>query len=509
MEKKSTLKKSSYNIFSSVLGQIFTIILGIIIPRLYLVNFGSEINGLLNSVNQIYVYFGLLEAGVGTATLQALYKPVAEGNEHSVSRILAATDKFYRKTGLIYLAGVVVFSVVYPFAVKSDIPKMTVFAIIILNGIPSVVGYFLQGKYTLLLQAEGKQYILTNLMTLSTILVNVARIALVILGFNIVVVQTAYVTINLLRILYIMIYIKRHYKWINLKLDPDTKAISQKNSVLVMQITDMIFRNTDVLILTFFCDLKVVSVYTMYAMLLSMIVTFLDAFSQGFSFVLGQTYNTDRAKYVKLHDVYETYRMTLIFSLYSVAYVFLTPFLKLYTAGVNDISYIDKYLPLLFVLSRLLSCARVSCADVINFAQHYKLTQNRCIAEATINVVVSVACVIRFGIYGVLFGTIAALLYRSNDMIIYANKKILHRSPWITYKRWIILFAVFAFVVVFSNRFVNVETDSYLTLILYAVVFTVCICVLYFSVMSIFEYKQAKEALRIMKIYLDRIKKRL
>ena len=68
---------------------------------------------------------------------------------------------------------------------------------------------------------------------------------------------------------------------------------------------------------------------------------------------------------------------------------------------------------------------------------------------------------------------------------------------------------VFAFVVVFSNRFVNVETDSYLTLILYAVVFTVCICVLYFSVMSIFEYKQAKEALRIMKIYLDRIKKRL
>ena len=199
----------------------------------------------------------------------------------------------------------------------------------------------------------------------------------------------------------------------------------------------------------------------------------------------------------------------MIFSLYSVAYVFLTPFLKLYTAGVNDISYIDKYLPLLFVLSRLLSCARVSCADVINYAQHYKLTQNRCIAEATINVVVSVACVVRFGIYGVLFGTIAALLYRANDMIIYANKKILNRSPWVTYKRWIILFAVFAFVVVFCDRFVNIQTDSYLTLILYAVVFTVCICVLYFSVMSIFEYKQAKEALRIMKIYLDRIKKRL
>ena len=131
----------------------------------------------------------------------------------------------------------------------------------------------LQGKYTLLLQAEGKQYIVTNLTTLSTILVNVVRIVLVIAGFNIVVIQAAYLTINLLRILYLMIYIKKHYKWINLNAEPDVKAISQKNSVLVMQITDMIFRNTDVLILTFFCDLKVVSVYTMYTMIYSMIKT--------------------------------------------------------------------------------------------------------------------------------------------------------------------------------------------------------------------------------------------
>ena len=506
MEIKSTFKKSSYNIFSSLIGQIFTMLLGIIIPRLYLVNFGSEINGLINSVNQIYVYFGLLEAGVGTATLQALYKPVAQDDKHSISRIMAVTDRFYRKTGCIYLVGVLIYSIAYPVFVSSDIPKLTIFAVIIFNGIPGVVGYLLQGKYTLLLQAEGKQYILTNLTTLSTILVNIARIALVFAGFNIVVIQAAYLTINLLRILYLMIYIKKHYKWINLNAEPDVKAISQKNSVLVMQITDMIFRNTDVLILTFFCDLKVVSVYTMYTMIYSMIKTFLDAFSQGFSFALGQTYNTDREKYIRLHDVYETYRMTLIFALYSVTYIFMTPFLKLYTSGVTDIAYIDKYLPLLFVLTYLLSCARASCSDAINYAQHFKLTQSRCIAEAVINLVVSIACVIKFGIYGVLFGTIASLLYRANDMIIYANKRILNRSPWVTYKRWIILFAIFALVIVFSNRFVNINVDNYLALILYAAIYTMVIFVLYFSVISIFERSQAKEALRIVKIYLKNIK---
>lgn len=49
--------------------------------------------------------------------------------------------------------------------------------------------------------------------------------------------------------------------------------------------------------------------------------------------------------------------------------------------------------------------------------------------EAAINVIVSIAAVQFIGIYGVLLGTIAALLYRTNDFIIYANTKILMRSP--------------------------------------------------------------------------------
>ena len=53
----------------------------------------------------------------------------------------------------------------------------------------------------------------------------------------------------------------------------------------------------------------------------------------------------------------------------------------------------------------------------------------RSMIEAAINVIVSIAAVQFIGIYGVLLGTIAALLYRTNDFIIYANTKILMRSP--------------------------------------------------------------------------------
>lgn len=75
MEKR---KKIKYNLFWGIASELLTIVLGIIVPRLILTSYGSEVNGLLGSVTQIYSYIALLEAGIGTATVQALYKTVGK-----------------------------------------------------------------------------------------------------------------------------------------------------------------------------------------------------------------------------------------------------------------------------------------------------------------------------------------------------------------------------------------------------------------------------------------------
>ena len=83
----TNLQKILRNIGSGLVYQILTLVLGITIPRLVLVNLGSEANGLLNSVNQALVYLVLLEGGVGLTITQALYKPVAD-REHSDIKFL-------------------------------------------------------------------------------------------------------------------------------------------------------------------------------------------------------------------------------------------------------------------------------------------------------------------------------------------------------------------------------------------------------------------------------------
>lgn len=498
-------RRSFYNIFFGLLSQIISIALGIIIPRLVLVSLGSESNGLLSSVNQALVYLSLLEAGIGTATLQALYKPVAEEDKSSINQIMAATNIYYKRVGLYYFIATLSLAIIYPIVVKSSLSYFTIFSVILLSGLSQVINFFFQGKYRILMQVEGKNYILTNLGTIINAFTSISKIILLLLGYDIIVLQLMYFVFSLLQMIYIMKYIKKNYKWLDLSVTPNYDAISQKNSVLIHQISGLIFQNTDVLILTVACGLKVVSVYSMYVMLFGMIGTTISTINSGVSFAMGQAYNTDKKKFNILYNAFETYNMSLTFSLYCVATIFIIPFLKLYTAGVTDVNYFDKLLPYLFVATYLLSNGRSAAQRVIEYAGHFKLTQDRSIIESAINVVVSLVGVVKFGIYGVLLGTIAALLYRTNDMILYSSKRLLKRSPFKTYLKWgtnLVLYITF--IIIFNKILLKITLDNYLILILFAGLVSIIVVSVFFAVGSLIDNESFKYCLSYVRKYLKK-----
>ena len=490
-------KKIHRNLFLGIGSQVVTIVLGIIVPRLILTNYGSEVNGLLSSVTQIYSYVGLLEAGIGVATVQALYKTIGENSRDKTNSVLAATNKYYHRTGVLYLLAILAFSIIYPLVIKTDIPLITIVLVIVFNGMGSVINYFFQAKYFLLLQAEGKNYIQTSVTLFTNVFKNIASIILMSLGFDVVFVQMIAMVVSLIQMIYITWYIKRKYSWIDLSVEPDFQSISQSKNVLVHQISGLIFNNTDTIILSIFCGLKVTSVYAMYMMLFNMISTALGTVSSSVLFTMGHSYHIDKKRFIKLYDCFELYYVTLVFALYSIANFFILPFMKLYTGGVTDINYLDPYLPLMFISTFLLSCGRVAPNQAITIAGHFKKTQYRSILESVINLTVSLVAVNFLGIYGVLIGTIAALLYRANDIVIYSSKHILQRTCWITYKRWIVNLAVFIGVLLI-NRFLTFEMNSYLSIAIVFVPYALCTCVLFFGIASLTELSTAKNMLGLV-----------
>lgn len=491
-------KKSEKNIIFGLLNQLVVIIFGLLLPRMFITSYGSEINGLVSSVNQIYTYVALLEAGVGTASLQALYKTIANDDINETNSVLSATHRFYKRTGILYFLSVILISILYPLIVKSNIPTITIVLVILFNGLGGVVNYFFQGKYRILLRAEGKNYVLSNLSTVIYFLTNAAKIVLILFGFDVAIVTLSHFIVNLLQMSFIMLYIKKNYKWIDLKVKPNNDAISSKNSVMIHQISNLVFSNTDILILTLLSGLKDVSVYSLYNSFFTMCKSILFSFLDGVQYALGQTFNSDFEKFKEIQERFESLYMVLTFMIYSVLYSVISPFIAIYTRGISDANYIDKYIPLLFTLVYLLQGARGPMQLVSEYAQHFKQTQHQAIIEMVINLSVTITSVLKFGIYGVLFGTIAALLYRANAIIIYTNKVILKKSPFGTYKRWGWCFVVFL-IIYFILESININIKSYVSLTLFAIPVAIIIVILYIVGMFIFERKSLLYLLEILK----------
>lgn len=483
MSDKDTRVKN--NLLSSVIYQFVLITLSFILPRLYLENFGSEVNGVLSTIKQIFTYMCLLEAGVGLATTQALYKRIGEKNFESASAVLSATHTYYIRTGIIYLAIVLVIAVVYAYVIPTAVDSNVLFLIVILTALPALFSYFVQAKYRILMEVDGRKYVLNNAETVLQLASNVAKILVLLLTDSLILIQLTYCIIYLAQLVFLYFYAKKRYSWLDLKAKPDFEAISQKNSVLVHQLSGMVFNNTDVILISVLCDFKAVSVYAIYNIFFSQVQNFITSIVSSFTFALGQMFHTDRQKFDKLFNVYETFYIMSTFLVYTLMAVFLLPLIQIYTNGINDAEYTNTSLLLLFVIMNLIANSKLPLNSVIEYSGDFEKTRLYAVWEMIINLTVSVIAIIHLGICGAILGTVAALLYRGVVTIYYSNRKVLERSQRCTYK--IIITNALVFLVVMAIFFVDSFSNmSFIKLLLNGILHSIWIAGLYLVVNFVF-----------------------
>ena len=490
------------NVVSSVIYQFVLISLSFILPRLYLENFGSEVNGVLSTIKQIFAYMLLLEAGVGLATTQALYKRMGSKDYKSASAVLSATNAYYIKTGIIYLCIFIIIAFVYSYVVKTAIDSNILFFIIILNAVPALFSYFVQAKYRILMEVDGRRYVINNSETVLQLASNIGKVLVLLLTDSLILIQLVYCVIALCQLAFLYVYAKRRYRWLDLKQKPDFDAISQKNSVMVHQLSAMVFNNTDIILISLLCDFKAVSIYSIYSIFFSQMQSFITSVVSGLNFYLGQLFHTDRNEFNRVFSVYENVYVTSAFIIYTLMAVFLLPLIQIYTSGINDADYTNVYLVILFVIMNLLANGKLPSNNIIEYSGSFQKTRSHAIWEMIINITVSIVAIIYFGICGAIFGTIAALIYRSIMMIYYSNKKVLERSSMCTYRIWITNGIVFVFVmaIFFVDTFSNM---SFLKLLLNGIIHSIWIVLLYILINFVFNREVFKT---IFELYREKMK---
>ena len=186
------MKAISKNMLLSIFARLSTIVTGVIVQRYILIAYGSTLNGLTSSISQVMSYLVLLEAGLGSASIQALYHPLAQSDWPGISGILAATGKEYRKISIAFFTLLIVVSILLPLAVKSEIDFFLAASLTFITGTSSIVSYILGGKYKAILSADQKMYVLYLLDIVVVIISCLFRVLLLINGFGIIAVQSVY-----------------------------------------------------------------------------------------------------------------------------------------------------------------------------------------------------------------------------------------------------------------------------------------------------------------------------
>lgn len=443
MKVKKKLKNNItlLNSVSSLVLQLLTIISGFIIPKLILGTFGSEVNGLVSSLNQFLSYINLLEGGVTGVVTASLYKPIVQKNKEKISSILKTTNNFYRKISIIFIIYSVGLAILYPFIFKTNFSYGYIFSLTLILSMTLFIQYMFSLSLRTLLIADKKVYI-------------VSFVQIIILIFNVTlfyIIIKIYPNIHILKLVTGMLYIIQplvfnrvvnKYFDIDKKCKEDNALLKSRWDGFAINIAAFMHNNTDVAVLTFITDLKVVSVYAVYSLVTTGIKKLITAFSSGIAPTMGTLYaKGDKKELNNKFELYEYTMFMLVFFFFTIAGLLITPFVLIYTKNITDVNYSQFGLGIILMIAEGVYCIREPYVNLSYSANKFKDLKWPAYIEAGLNIIISIILVFKFGVIGVAIGTLIAMTYRTLFHVFYFKKNVLNRPVKIFFKK-IVLFSI-------------------------------------------------------------------
>ena len=492
-------KKAVINIITTLGLQVIAIVYGFIVPKIIITSFGSSVNGLVSSITQFLAYISLLESGIGPVIKASLYKPIANKNKKEISDVLKASEKFFKTISFIFIIYLLILAFVYPLIVSSEFGYFYTLSLVIIISISTFAEYYFGMTYKLYLQAEQKTYIISIIQIVTYILSIIIIVILAKLNCSIHLIKLISGFIFVLRPILQCIYVKKKYQ-INIMLADKNYHLKNKWDGLAQHIASVIHNNTDITILTIFTNLVEVSVYSVYYLVIKGINSLMQSFAGGIDASFGDM--IAKKEYDNLNrkfNIYEVFYFTIATIIYTCSIILIVPFVSVYTKKIVDANYIRPLFGTLLVLSEFLWAIRLPYSSITLAAGHFKETRKGAWIEAITNIVVSVILVFKYGIIGVVIGTLLAMLIRTVEFVYHINKYILNRSAFESIKKILVIIIEVLLIVFLSKYLPKINVVSYLTWIEYALLVGLLAVIVVLSVNIIIYKKEFKEMINIIK----------
>ncbi len=420
-------KKLILNTGTSLLYQIVGIVCGFILPRMFLVTYGSEVNGAVSSITQFLGFITLCECGVGAVVQSALYRPLAENDTATYSRIYCSSERFFRRIAWILVGYTAVLMAVYPLLIGGEFDYFFTFFLVFVIAISSFAQYYFGMTYRLFLNADQLGFIQLSVQSGVLVLNTVSSILLMHFGAPIHAVKLATSLIFMIQPVIYTVVARRRYR-VDRRIEMTEEPLTQKWNGLAQHIASVVLGNADTVILTVFSTLADVSVYAVYHLVVNGVKQIVVSLTSGMQAMLGNMLARKETETLqKTFSAFEWGLHTVVTVAFTATGLLILPFVRVYTDGITDAEYIVPVFAVLITAAQASYCLRLPYNVMVLAAGHYRETQWSAIIEAALNVVISVALVLRFGLVGVAIGTLAAMLYRTVYLAWYLRRHILNR----------------------------------------------------------------------------------
>lgn len=428
--------KKIFAIFgTSLIAQVIALIYGLVLPRLILGQYGSEMNGLIQSITQFLGIISFLEMGIGQVIQSALYKPLVEQDYLTISRVMGSANRFYKRIAFALLGYIVVLIFVYPLLVSYSFDWKFIVTLVIIMGLGTFAQYYCGIVYEQLLHADQKSYLIYGVQIGTNLVSLLVCVVMIQLGCSIHALKFATILIFLAKPLVYVLYVRKRYH-IDRKITYTEEPIQQKWHGVAQHIASVVLSSTDNVVLTIFSTLHNVSIYSVYYMVVATIQRFYYTATIGVQAAAGRIWvEQDEKKIKHFYEIVEFSMHTITIFLFGCTGVLIIPFVQIYTNGLTDANYVQPLFAYLLVLAYGVFCLRTPYNIWILAAGHFKQTRRCHIVSAAINLLISIVVVANWGLIGVAVGTLVAMCYQTVWMAVYTTRKLVICKPRRVIKR--------------------------------------------------------------------------
>ncbi|MED3645225.1 hypothetical protein P5F75_17900 [Caldifermentibacillus hisashii] len=404
MEKS---KRSLYTAISSVILTLVNGLFGFVVTKLIIIHYGSDFNGLNATVTQFINMLLIVEGGFTLATNVALFKPLSVSKYEIVNSILSATRRIFIKIGLLFFVIGILASIIYTIIINSNLPKSIIFMTLMMTVISTVFNLIFTTKYRILIQTEQKEYII-NLVNIITIFLTQILIILIILfQQHMLIVRFIIMLGSIFNGLMIGYVCRKSYNFIDFSVKPNYKLIRGTKDVFVQKFTSMVYTSVPIVYISMTAGTIYASIFAVYnsvfSILKNVIYSFVNAPRIGFGRLIAER---NKNYVMKVFLQYEFIVIILISGILSTAAVLILPFIGIYTRGVEDIDYIDKYLAVILIGITFFEIIHIPSGNIINMAGKFKIGKNiqniACISLITLMIIGNHL----FSFYGILLSVL-------------------------------------------------------------------------------------------------------